>query len=141
VADEYGEEILERRYDAWSRLLATFRLIYGGVEHEDMRSLAYGGNLFNPDRYPFLEGRSFGTSSRETKPLPIHNRTVLHLLEALQILEIQTPGGGKEARRLSFRALDVEQIGHVYEGLLDHTAKRAGQVILGLAGGKQPELA
>jgi hypothetical protein len=141
VADEYGEEILERRYDAWSRLLATFRLIYGGVEHEDMRSLAYGGNLFNPDRYPFLEGRSFGTSSRETKPLPIHNRTVLHLLEALQILEIQTPGGGKEARRLSFRALDVEQIGHVYEGLLDHTAKRAGQVILGLAGGKEPELA
>jgi hypothetical protein len=35
----------------------------------------------------------------------------------------------------------VEQIGHVYEGLLDHTAKRAGQVILGLAGGKEPELA
>jgi len=145
VADEYGEEILERRYDAWSRLLATFRLIYAGVEHEDMRSLAYGGNLFNPDRYPFLEGRSFGTSWRDTfaKPLPIHNRTVLHLLEALQILEINTPGGGKEARRLSFRALDVEQIGHVYEGLLDHTAKRAGQVILGLAGakGKEPELA
>ena len=27
-----------------------------------------------------------------------------------------------EARRLSFRALDIEQIGHVYEGLLDHTA-------------------
>src|SRR5438067_11185994 len=26
------------------------------------------------------------------------------------------PGGSVERRRLSFRALDVEQIGHVYEG-------------------------
>ena len=39
-----------------------------------------------------------------------------------------------EARRLSFRALDIEQIGHVYEGLLDHTAKRATEPVLGLAG-------
>jgi hypothetical protein len=30
-------------------------------------------------------------------------------------------------RRLSFRALDVEQIGHVYEGLLDHRAARGGR--------------
>ena len=42
--------------------------------------------------------------------------------------------GPVEARRLSFRALDIEQIGHVYEGLLDHTAKRAETVILGLKG-------
>jgi len=30
---------------------------------------------------------------------------------------VKVPGGGPaEARRLSFRALDIEQIGHVYEG-------------------------
>jgi len=139
VADEYGEEILERRFDAWSRLLAIFRLIYAGVEHDDLRSLAYGGSLFDPDRFQFLEGRS--NANVASKPLPIHNRTVLHLLEALQILEIQIPGGGKEARRLSFRALDVEQIGQVYEGLLDHTAKRAVEVRLGLAGSKQANVA
>ena len=53
------------------------------------------------------------------------------------------PGGGPaEARRLSFRALDIEQIGHVYEGLLDHTAKRAAEPFLGLAGtrDKEPEI-
>ena len=74
------------------------------------------------------------------RPLLINNRVVLHLLEALQVLRIKVPGGGPaEARRLSFRALDIEQIGHVYEGLLDHTAKRASEVILGLAGAKDRE--
>ena len=65
---------------------------------------------------------------------------MLHLLEALQFLQVKVPGGGPaEARRLSFRALDIEQIGHVYEGLLDHTAKRATEPVLGLAGTKDKE--
>ncbi|MFN9295048.1 MAG: restriction endonuclease, partial [Planctomyces sp.] len=36
----------------------------------------------------------------------------------------------------------IEQIGHVYEGLLDHTAKRATEPYLGLAGtrDKEPEI-
>jgi len=67
----------------------------------------------------------------------VSNRTVLHLLEALQLLQVKAPGGGPvEARRLSFRALDIEQVGHVYEGLLDHTAKRATEVTLSLAGSR-----
>ncbi|MGB8344341.1 MAG: restriction endonuclease, partial [Ktedonobacteraceae bacterium] len=136
-ADQSGEEILERRHDAWSRLLATFRVVFGGVEHQDLRLPAYGGHLFDPDRYPFLEGRAPGTSWRDTRaePLTINNRTVLHLLEALQFLQVRVQGGGpSERRRLSFRALDVEQIGHVYEGLLDHTARRAAEPMLGLSG-------
>lgn len=139
AADQHGEEVLERRRDAWTRLLATFRAVYGGVEHDRMRLRAYGGHLFDPDRYPFLEGRRPSTSWRSTPatPLPIDNRTVLHLLEALQLLQVKVPGGGPaEARRLSFRALDIEQIGHVYEGLLDHTAKRAPAPVLGLEGGR-----
>ena len=85
AADRDSEEVLERRYDAWSRLLATFRAIHGGVEYDEMRLIARGGDLFDPDRYPFLEGRAVGSGWRETdaQPLPIGNRTVLHLLEAL----------------------------------------------------------
>lgn len=142
LADQHGEELLERRYDAWPRLLAAFRALYGGLRHDDVNIPAYGGSLFNPDRFPFLEGRKKGTSWRDTEasPLPINNRTVLHLLEALQLLQIKMPGGGKaEARRLSFRALDIEQIGHVYEGLLDHTAKRATEPFLGLTGTRKNE--
>src|SRR5690606_7033821 len=74
------------------------------------------------------------------QPLPINNRTVLHLLQALQYLQVAVPGSGaREARRLSFRALDIEQIGHVYEGLLDHIAVRAEEPVLGFAGTKDKE--
>src|SRR5438067_1286048 len=141
-ADQHGEEVLERRHDAWSRLLAVFRVVYGGVEHQDLRLPAYGGHLFDPDRYPFLEGRAAGTSWRThaAEPLAINNRTVLHLLESLQFLQVKVQGGGPaERRRRSFRALDVEQIGHVYEGLLDHTAKRAPAPYLGLFGSREHE--
>ncbi|MCT7960651.1 restriction endonuclease [Laspinema sp. D1] len=140
MADNYGEEILERRHDAWCRLLATFRAVFGGVEHDLLRLPAYGGDLFDPDKFPFLEGR-VGGNWRESlaQPLPVDNRTVLHLLEALQILQVKVPGGGTEARRLSFRALEVEQIGHVYEGLLDHTIVRATVPVLGLLGTKDKE--
>lgn len=120
-----SEEILERRWDAWSRLLAVFRAVYGGIEHENLRLPALGGSLFDPDRFPFLEGRTRGSDWRTdvAKPLPIDNRTVLLLLEAIQQFQ---------GRTLSYRALDVEQIGYVYEGLLERTVKRTAEVTLEL---------
>ena len=120
-----SDEILERRWDAWSRLLAVFRSVYGGIEHENLRLPALGGSLFDPDRFPFLEGRARGSDWRTdlAKPLPIDNRTVLLLLEAIQQFQ---------GRTLSYRALDVEQIGYVYEGLLERTVKRTVEVTLEL---------
>lgn len=120
-----SDEILERRWDAWSRLLAVFRAVYGGIEHENLRLPALGGSLFDPDRFPFLEGRARGSDWRAdiAKPLPIDNRTVLLLLEAIQQFQ---------GRTLSYRALDVEQIGYVYEGLLERTVKRTAEVTLEL---------
>ena len=140
-ADRHGPEVLDRRHDAWARLLAVFRAVYGGIEHESLRMPALGGSLFDPDRFPFLEGRAKGTGWRDTSaaPLPIDNRTVLLLLNSLQILE---QSGG--ALLLSYRALDVEQIGHVYEGLLEHTVARVPRVTLGLQGShkaKNPNVA
>lgn len=143
VADRYGEEVLERRHDAWARLLATFRAVHGGIQHQDLLMQAYGGSLFDPDRYPFLEGRAAGSHWRSTaaEPLEVNNRVVLHLLNSLQRLRSKT-GNTTETRRVSFRALGVEQIGHVYEGLLDHTAVRATEVVLGIRGTrtKEPEI-
>ncbi|OKH33170.1 restriction endonuclease [[Phormidium ambiguum] IAM M-71] len=137
-ADKFGEEVLERRSDAWCRLLATFRAVFGGIRHDLLDLPAYGGSLFDPDRFPFLEGRALGSQWNDAKPIPVNNRIVLHLLEALQILQIRV-GGTLEPRRLSFRALDIEQIGHVYEGLLDHTAVRASSPVLGLIGTRERE--
>lgn len=120
-----SDEILERRWDAWSRLLAVFRAVYGGIDHENLRLPALGGSLFDPDRFPFLEGRAKGSHWRTdaARPLPIDNRTVLLLLEAIQQFQ---------GRTLSYRALDVEQIGYVYEGLLERTVKRTTDVTLEL---------
>lgn len=142
AADLVSEEVLESRQDAWSRLLATFRAIFDGVHHESLPIVPYGSSLFDPDRFPFLEGRPSGTTWRQTDaaPIPIDNRTVLLLLESLQFLNV---ANGNGARKLSFRALDIEQIGHVYETLLDHTAQRASEPMLSLQGnqGMEPEIA
>lgn len=125
-----AHELLERRHAGWSRLLALFRAIYGGIEHSDLRLPAMGGSLFDPDRYPFLEGR--GSSSNwltdAADPLPIDDRTVLLMLDAIQSFE---------GRTLSYRALDVEQIGHVYEGLLERTVQQIDEVTLELRGSAQ----
>jgi len=125
-----SDEILERRRAAWSRLLAVFRAVFGGIDHPTLRLPAMGGSLFDPDRFPFLEGRLKGTSWRQHRaaPLPIDDRTVLLLLEAIQTFE---------GRTLSYRALDVEQIGHVYEGLLERTVSRVEDVTLELEAGAQ----
>lgn len=144
VADRYGEEVLERRHDGWARLLATFRAVHGGVNHQDLMLPPYGGSLFDPDRYPFLEGRTQGShwQSSPAAPMEINNRVVLHLLKSLQMLQVKVPGGGPaEALRVSFEGLNIEQIGHVYEGLLDHTAVRAKEVVLGLSASRKKPVA
>ncbi|WP_290576543.1 Eco57I restriction-modification methylase domain-containing protein [Ketobacter sp.] len=126
----HSEEILSHRRDAWSRLLAIFRAVYGGVDHETLRMPALGGSLFDPDRFPFLEGRTKDSNWRydPAQPLPIDNRTVLLLLDAIQLFQ---------GRTLSYRALDVEQIGYVYEGLLERTVVRAKDVTLELEATKK----
>ena len=140
-SDKFGPQVLERRYDAWARLLGVFRLVYAGIAHPELRFPAMGGSLFDPDKYPFLEGRS-GRESwtwANPQPLPIDNRTVLLLLESLQVLKHRDG-----AIPLSFRSLDVEQIGYIYEGLLEFTGTRAKETLLGLKGDKShqnPEIA
>ena len=125
LLENTDEEILERRQSAWSRLLALSRGIHDGFGHSTLGYPALGGSLFDPDRYPFLEGRRKGTKWRTdlADPLPIDDRTVLQLLEAIQTFD---------GRTLSYRALDVEQIGYVYEGLLERTVHKVNDVTLEL---------
>ena len=65
---------------------------------------------------------------RRRAPPAVDDRTVLRMLRAVQYVQI-----GGERRRLTFRALDVEQIGYVYEGLLELEVRTADDVVLGLA--------
>ncbi len=121
-----GPQALEYRTGAWHRLLATSRALHSGVAHEDLRLPPYGGGLFDPDRFPWLEGRTTGEDA-STRPPAVDDATVLRLLRAVQYVEV-----GGERRKLTFRALDVEQIGYVYEGLLELEVRTATEVTLSL---------
>ncbi len=127
-ADSLGA-VLGQRTAAWHRLLAVTRAVHSGIAHEDLRLPAYGGGLFDPDRYPWLEGRpDAGAPAAAARPPAVDDRTVLRMLRAVQYVVI-----GGERRRLTFRALDVEQIGYVYEGLLELEVRTATETVLGLA--------
>ena len=138
-------EVLETRTAAWHRLLATSRAVHSGVHHDALSVPAYGGNLFDPDRFPFLEGRTAHGTWHTTAgtPIPVTDLDVLAILDALLVLRFQSSGGVTDTRRLSYRHVDVEQIGHIYERLLDHDAVTAEHVVLGLRGkpGEEPEIA
>ena len=138
-------EVLENRTAAWHRLLATSRAVHSGVHHDELSVPAYGGDLFDPDRFPFLEGRTADGTWHTTTgtPIPVTDLDVLAILEALLVLRFHSSGGATDTRRLSYRHVDVEQIGHIYERLLDHDAVTAEHVVLGLRGkpGEEPEIA
>lgn len=133
-----GEDALEKRATAWTRLLATFRAVHGGVNHDRLTLPAYGGALFDPERFPFLEGRHQGGSG---VPPAIDDRTVLAILDALLTVQVRQ-GRSSVSQQVSYKALDVEQIGHCYEGLLDHGAAPVDVLSVGLDGppAAEPEL-
>lgn len=151
-----GDDALERRATAWHRLLATFRAVHGGANHDRLSLPAYGGSLFDPDRYPFLEGRrqpdhvvvdgvDLGPADDAPvgpgRPVAIDDRTVLAILDSLLNVKVRV-GRNVVTQRVSYKALDVEQIGHCYEGLLDHGCAPVDELSLGLVGpeGAEPEL-
>jgi hypothetical protein len=125
VADARGNEgELEHTFLAWHRLLALFTVVHRGVAHPELRLIAHDGSLFDPSRFPWF-------------PLTVDDRTVLHMLRAVQTVTISG-----ERRTVSFRTLTVEQIGYVYEGLLSFEGFRAAEVVVGLIGkeGREEEV-
>ena len=137
-------EALETRTTAWHRLLATSRALHSGIHHDELSVPVYGGSLFDPDRFPFLEGRTADSTWRTTvgAPIAVTDLDVLEILRSLLVLRFRDSRGTSDTRRLSYRNVDVEQIGHIYERLLDHDAVTAAHVVLGLQGkpGEEPEI-
>ncbi|MBB0995380.1 SAM-dependent DNA methyltransferase [Dietzia sp. SLG510A3-3B2-2] len=129
-----GEELLDESYDAWHRLLAVSQALHSGVNYDEMRMPAYGGSLLDPERFPWLHA----ADSRGLR-LRVSDRVMLHVLESAQSVVVKG-----ERRRISFREIDVEQIGYIYEGLLGYScAEVSDDIVLGLVGkdGAEPEIA
>ncbi|MFN8706691.1 MAG: type IIL restriction-modification enzyme MmeI, partial [Planctomyces sp.] len=49
-------DTMDQRYGAWAQLLTLFRMIYEGGSHAELQIPPRKGYLFDPNRYPFLEG-------------------------------------------------------------------------------------
>ncbi|MBX7135187.1 MAG: hypothetical protein K1X67_21170, partial [Fimbriimonadaceae bacterium] len=129
-----SEEALDSTFLTWHRLLATSQAVFSGATFESMRMPAYGGSLFDPRRFAFLTD----TTEQGTLALTVSDRVMLHILRSVQQAMLR----GGEARRISFRDVDVEQIGYIYEGLLGYTAITVNETHLGLRGttGEEPEM-
>ncbi|MGM1079783.1 Eco57I restriction-modification methylase domain-containing protein [Streptomyces sp. H28] len=131
---EEGSEALDGTHLTWHRLLATSQALSRGASFEDLRLPSYGGSLFDPDRFPFLTTRS----PRGTLSITVSDRVMLEVLRSVQMAQLR----GEPARRISFRDIDVEQIGYIYEGLLGYSSEEVDEVTVGLIGklGEEPEM-
>ncbi|MPZ83331.1 MAG: SAM-dependent DNA methyltransferase [Actinophytocola sp.] len=134
-AREEGSEALDATHLTWHRLLATSQALYHGASFEDLRLPSYGGSLFDPTRFGgFLTARG----ERATLAITVSDRVMLEVLKAVQIAKLP----GQPARQISFRDIDVEQIGYIYEGLLGYSCAEVDEVTVGLIGkpGEEPEI-
>lgn len=103
--NEQYPDTMDHRFGAWAQLLTLFRAVYQGCKHPQMHMPARHGHLFDPARFPFLEGRTLAESQL---PL-VSDGTIFRVLEKLLILD---------GERLSYRTLDVEEIGSVYQTVM-----------------------
>jgi hypothetical protein len=115
-------DAMNRRYSAWPQLLALFRSVFLGVDHGDLHLPPREGHLFDPHRFPVLEGFEGNVvpirdaEERAHSQVPtVDDETIYQVLRNLVYL-------GNE--RLSYRNLYEEQIGSVYEALMGYYTMR-----------------
>jgi hypothetical protein len=116
-------ESMHHRFGAYGQLLSLFRSVFFGVKHGSLELPPRRGRLFDPNAYPFLEGGLPGWTSAvvdhaaraQAQPPSIDDGTIYRVLHRLVVFEGQ---------RLSYRTLDVEQIGSIYESLMGYHVLR-----------------
>lgn len=106
--EKFAEQ-MDGRYGAWPRLLALFRVVYNGCRHGELTMPARHGHLFDPDRFPFLEGRTPNEAHSPDNLPMVSDGTLCRVLQNLMILD---------GERISYRTLDVEEIGSVYQTIM-----------------------
>ena len=104
-------DTMQQRFGAWAGLMSLCRLVFDGGGPTTDYLPARHGQLFDPSVYPWLE-----TSW-------ISDSVVLAVLRNLLIVN---------GERISYRMLDVEQIGSVYEGIMGYAVRRIPGRCIGL---------
>lgn len=114
---------MDKRYGAWGQLLTTFKVVHDGCQHPSMRMPARMGYLFDPRRYPFVSADSDGNV-----PL-VSDAVVLFVLKSLLVVK---------GERISYRSLNVENIGVVYETMMGFSIYQSKGSCLVLKGAEAP---
>ncbi len=110
--DSYSVETLrdvalsKRSRGLWDALRAIARLAHAGCRAGTLTVTAFNGRLFAPARTPLAERRGLDDEAARRAIVAVSTRSA-------------EDGEGRE--RISYRDLGVEQLGAVYETLLDYT--------------------
>lgn len=95
----------KRKHDAWLGLQATFRLFQANGPGHKLGIAPLAGDLFGPNALGPLEQCKLGNDV---------------LLSALRSLGLYQHPATKQVIRVNYAALNVEEFGSVYEGLLEY---------------------
>ena len=124
-------DTMDQRFGGYAQLLALFRMVHDGAKAGAMRLPPRHGALFDPDRYRFLEGRGEGgvrqINERIDPPL-VPDGTIYRVLEKLIVLD---------GERISYRALDVEHVGSVYETMMGFRLETAEGLTVAIRAAKK----
>jgi hypothetical protein len=94
----------------WEALRAIARLAHAGCRAGDLRVTPFNGRLFAPARTPLAERRDLDDEAARRAVLALSTRP-------------SSDRAGRE--RIAYRDLGVEQLGAVYETLLDYQPRRS----------------
>jgi hypothetical protein len=89
----------------WDALRAAYRLAHAGCDAGDLHVTAFNGRLFAPARTPLVDRRDLDDGAARRALIALSTR-------------VAADGEGREP--ISYRDLGVEQLGGVYETLLDY---------------------
>ena len=124
-------DTMDQRFGGYAQLLALFRMIHDGARAGAMRLPPRHGALFDPDRYRFLEGRVAGGARQideRIDPPLVPDGTIYRVLEKLIVLD---------GERISYRALDVEHVGSVYETMMGFRLETAEGLTVAIRAAKK----
>lgn len=98
-----------RKATLWKSLKALFKILESGISHKSCAIAALNGELNSSSKHALLNN------------VELTDDVMSEIIQRLTLTQVR--GGGLD--RISYRELDVAQLGSVYEGLLEYEPKIA----------------
>lgn len=95
--------------ELWQAIKALFKILEKGINHRSCAIAALNGELNSSKEHPLLD------------QVELNDEIMSEIIQRLTLTQVK--GGGLD--RISYRELDVAQLGSVYEGLLEYEPKIA----------------